>query len=125
MPVQCPGCGRKHDVTEFEGDRKIRCVCGRELDVLGLETVEDFLRFFESEDERVKALEIQSDAEEICRMILDDRFEDVDIQIAQDKLREKAAGFFPDKMETYRMIYEARFLRLREQFRKPGEGFCG
>lgn len=125
MPVRCPGCGRHHDVTEFEGDRKIRCACGRELDVFQLETVEDFLRFFESETERVKALEIQKDAEEICRMILDERCPDVDISIAEENLRQKVTEFFPEKMETYRMIYEARFTRLKEQFRNPGEGFSG
>lgn len=125
MPVRCPGCGKQHDVTEFESDHKIQCSCGRELDVFQLETVEDFLRFFESESERVKALEIQKDAEAICRMILDERCEDVDISIAEEKLRDKVMSLFPEKMETYRMIYEARFARLKEQFRSPGEGFSG
>lgn len=123
MPVRCPSCGKQHDVTEFESDHKIKCSCGRELDVFQLETVEDFLRFFESESERVKALEIQKDAEAICLMILDERVEDVDISIAEEKLRTKVLGLFPEKMETYRMIYESRFIRLKEQFRNPGEGF--
>ncbi len=123
MPVRCPNCGKQHDVTEFESDRKIKCTCGRELDIFQLETVEDFLRFFESESERVKALEIQRDAEELCRMILDERCEDVDIDIAEEKLREKVKTMFPEKMETYQMIYEARFRRLREQFRNPEQGF--
>lgn len=121
--VICPKCGKRHDVTEFEGGRRIKCRCGLKLDLSLISTVEDFVRYFESEDERVKAREIQQDAQDICRMILDETCADVDIEIAQEELRRKVEKYFPDKMETYRMIYEARFRRFREQFRpgqKPG-----
>ena len=50
-------------------------------------------------------------------MILDESYQDVDIEIAKDRLKEKVKKLFPEKMETYRMIYEARFERLWEQFR--------
>lgn len=117
MPVHCPKCGREYDVVQFEGDKKIRCRCGQQLDVTGLETVEDFLRFFENEEERKNAREIQKDAELICRMILDESRELVDIEIAKEKLREKVKQLFPSKLDTYEMIYESRFRRLWEQFR--------
>ena|SRR3989338_3797809 len=120
MPIRCPKCGKVHDVVEFEGDEDIHCVCGLKLDVSMMETVEDFLRFFESEKERRMAREIQEDAEGICRMILDETVPDVDIEIAKGKLAEKVSGYFPDKLEVYRMIYEARFARLWAQFRKDG-----
>ncbi len=82
-----------------------------------METVDDFLRFFESEAERQKALEIQRDAQAICQMILNEECSEVDIEIAKESLRQKVFEFFPSQMETYQMIYEARFKRLWEQFR--------
>lgn len=110
----------KHDVVEFESGRRIKCRCGLKLDLSLMNTVEDFLRYFESEEERKKAREIQRDAEVICQMILDEGCPAVDIEIEKTKLREKAERLFPDKMELYRMIYEARFKRLWGQFRISG-----
>ena len=121
MAIRCPKCGMKHDVVEFEAGRRIKCRCGLKLD-LHLDTAEDFLRYFESEEERKKAKEIQEGAQRICQMILNEECADVDIEIAKTRLKEKVAQYFPDKMETYRMIYEARFNRLWEQFRSGGPG---
>ncbi|HTL46783.1 MAG TPA: hypothetical protein VL688_01835 [Verrucomicrobiae bacterium] len=120
MPVRCPKCGKQHDAAKFESETKLNCECGFQLDVSFLETLEDFLRFSESEEERHKALEIQRGAEDICRMILDDGCPDVDIEIARVQLREKVEALFPQQMGTYQMIYEARFNRLWEQFRGKG-----
>ncbi len=118
--IICPKCGFKHDVTEFEGLRRIKCRCGLKLDLSMMNTAEDFLRYFESEDERKKALEIQEDAQRICQMILDENCHPADIEIAKEKLREKVSGYFPDKLETFRIIYESRFNRLWDQFRPEG-----
>ena len=82
-----------------------------------LQTYDDFMRYLESEKERASAQEIQKDAMEICRMILDESFSEADIEIAKSELERKAERLFPDKMDLYRMIYEARFKRLWEQFR--------
>ena len=117
MAIHCPHCGAKHDVVEFEAGHKIKCRCGKELDLSLYETVDDFLRFFENEDERERAREIQQDAEVVCQMILNEQCPDVDIEIEKEKLKAKVESYFPNQMETYRMIYEARFQRLWEQFR--------
>lgn len=117
MAVRCPRCGKHHDPARFEAANKLSCSCGFEMDISMLETVEDFLRFSESEQERQKAIEIQRDAEDICRMILDDSSDEVDISIARGRLRDKVESYFPHQMQTYDMIYEARFNRLWEQFR--------
>ena len=117
MAILCPKCGAKHDVVEFEEGRKIVCRCGKRLGLSLLETVEDFLRYFENNEEREKAKEIQGDAEMICRMILNDECGAADIEIAKQKLQEKVERLFPGKMETYQMIYESRFKRLWDQFR--------
>ena len=121
MPIRCPHCGTKHDVVEFsageESGRYIQCKCGFTLDLSLLESVEDFLRYCEGEEEHKKAREIQRDAEAICAMILDENSPEVDIEIAKERLKRKAEELFPDKLEVYRMIYEARFKRLWDQFR--------
>ena len=120
MAIHCPKCGMKHDVVNFEGGRRVKCRCGLKLDLSHMETVEDFLRYFESEAERRKAKDIQDDAQTICRMILDETCPEVDIEIAKQNLAEKVRRLFPDKMEVYQMIYEARFKRLWDQFRTSG-----
>ncbi len=117
MPVRCPQCGRTHDVAHFEEGKPLNCDCGFKLEVWGLETVEDLLRFCDSEEERHRADELKSDAENICRMILDERCPKSDIDIAREELRDKVSRLFPRKTNLYEMIYEARFKRLWEQFR--------
>ncbi len=116
MPIHCPKCGKEHDVVYFEGGRR-KCACGQWLDVSLLETFEDFTRYFESEEEKKRAEAIQKDAGVICGMILSEECPAVDIEIAIQNLEEKVRKLFPDKMDVYRMIYEARFKRLWDQFR--------
>ena len=118
MAIRCPRCGHEYDVALFQFDRKLRCDCGHELNLSLIETVQDFERYLESVEEREKALEIQRDASRICQMILDDSCPEVDIEIAKQKLRDRVAELFPDKLSVYEMIYEARFQRLWDQFRK-------
>lgn len=91
------------------------------LDISLFETFDDFSRYFESEKERRDAEEIQEDAMAICRMILDEQCPRVDIEIAKSELERKVEKLFPDKMDLYRMIYEARFDRLWQQFRSDEE----
>lgn len=118
MAIRCPRCKQEHDVALFQFDRKIRCDCGHELDLSLIETIQDFERYLESVEERKKALEIQREASQICQMILDESIAKVDIEIAQAKLRDRVAELFPDKVSVYEMVYESRFKRLWEQFRK-------
>ena len=118
MAIRCPRCGQEYDVALFQFDRKIHCHCGNSLDLALIETIQDFERYLESVEEREKAREIQQVASQICQMILDESCPEVDIEIAKSKLRERVAELFPDKLSVYEMIYEARFKRLWEQFRK-------
>lgn len=117
MAIRCPHCKQEHDVALFQFDRKIRCTCGRELDLSLIETIQDFERYLESVEEKEKAALIQREASLICQMILDDSCPAVDIEIAKGKLKEQVGKFFPDKITVYEMIYEARFKRLWDQFR--------
>ena len=50
------------------------------------------------------------------------RFErpECEIESARSELRSEAEQLFPDKAQLYEIIYESRFCRLWEQFRKQG-----
>ena len=118
MAIRCPHCGKEYDAAVFQLERAIRCACGKRLGISLIETIQDFERYLESVEEKDKALEIQEGASRICRMILDDACPEVDIEIAKSKLKQRVSELFPDKINLYEMIYEARFKRLWEQFRK-------
>ncbi len=118
MAIRCPHCGKTHDAAQFQFDQKIHCSCGRELPLSLIDTLQDFERYLESFEEKKKAAEIQEGARRICVMILDETCPEVDIEIAKEKLKRRAAELFPDKVAVYEMIYEARFKRLWDQFRK-------
>jgi len=44
----------------------------------------------------------------------------VDVDIAIERMRDACAEWFPDRLELFERIYEARFRRLWEQFRPEG-----
>jgi len=58
-------------------------------------------------------------ADRVCTLILNCDYPDVDVLIEQEKVRWRCEELFPDRMDLYEMIYEARFRRLWEQFREP------
>ena len=69
-----------------------------------------------AEDEAVRALQRQ--ANRICEMIVSGEVPLIDIEIQQSALREAVARAFPDKQALYQLLYESRFRRLWQQFRR-------
>jgi hypothetical protein len=67
------------------------------------------------EERRIRRL--QAIVREVCLLILDPDFPDVDVAIAREAAREEALLLFPDRAELWQMIYESRFDRLMAQFR--------
>lgn len=117
MSIPCPHCGRQYDITLFQFGRTIRCECGATIDESHVALLRDLDRILDELDDKHKAEELKRLADGVCRMILDERFPDVDVEIAQNKVREKCRELFPDKLDIFDMIYESRFRRLWEQFR--------
>lgn len=72
------------------------------------------------EDARLRKL--QRMVNMVCSMILMSDYEDIDVKIAQEEVREECMRLFPDKMDLYEMVYGARFKRLWEQFRLKERG---
>lgn len=62
--------------------------------------------------------EFQRMADRVCFMILSSDLPEIDIEIEKNKVRERCLELYPDREQLYEMIYESRFQRLWEQFRR-------
>ena len=60
----------------------------------------------------------QRHIDRLCLLIVGTECSDREIDIERLHLRVQAATLFPEKMPLYDMVYESRFRRLRQQFRK-------
>ncbi len=60
--------------------------------------------------------ELKRGAAEICSLLVNTDYPEVDIAIMRNRLRERCEELFPDRMDLFDMIYESRFDRLWEQF---------
>jgi nucleoside-triphosphatase len=69
-----------------------------------------------AEDDAVRALQRQADR--ICEMIVSGDIPQIDIEIQQQTLREAVARSFPDKQALYHLLFDSRFRRLWQQFRR-------
>lgn len=116
MAVQCPSCGRGYDVTLFEFSRSIICVCGNAV-LFRHEQMTDEAALARSAEER-SLREIQGMSDRIASLIVGSNYPMIDIEIEKQKLRERISELFPDKTGLYELIYESRFRRLEEQFRR-------
>jgi len=65
--------------------------------------------------------ELQRMSHRICTLIFTGDYEEIDILLERQAARRRAEELFPDGMDLYDMIYEARFDRLIEQFRNEEE----
>lgn len=115
MAVRCAYCSREYDVTLFEFDRCITCVCGKTVTFQHEHTTDEALLAQKAEDRKVR--EIRAMADRIASLIVGSECPMTDIEIEKQKLRERISDLFPDKIALYDLIYEPRFRRLKEQFR--------
>jgi len=115
MAVRCPYCGRDYDVTLFEFDRSVTCVCGRTVTFKHEQITDEAILARSSEDRWVR--EIGAMADRIASLIVGSDYPMIDIEIEKQKLRERISELFPDRIHLYDLIYESRFRRLEDQFR--------
>ncbi|MBI4848366.1 MAG: hypothetical protein HY808_07315 [Nitrospirae bacterium] len=115
MAIRCGNCGRDYDVTLFEFDRSITCVCGRTVTFKHEKMTDETLYARSSEDRKVR--EIRAMADRIASLIVGSDYPMIDVEIEKQKLRERILELFPDKIDLFDLIYEPRFRRLKEQFR--------
>jgi hypothetical protein len=62
--------------------------------------------------------ELQRAADRIAFLIVATDYPQVDIEIERRNLRELCRRLFPDRLELFGMVYESRFRRLWDQFRR-------
>jgi hypothetical protein len=121
MSIRCPNCKREYDVTLFEFGNNIKCICGEIINLSHYEYKDDLdglLKKFEIEVEEEKISRIKRESNKIASHILDPDYPKVDIEIEKKKFKDLIREEFPDKVHLYDLIYEPRFRRLEEQFRK-------
>jgi hypothetical protein len=116
MAIRCAYCGRGYDVTLFEFDRSVTCVCGKTVEFKHEQMTDEALFARRAEDRKVR--EIARMADKIASLIVGSDYPLIDIEIEKQKLRERISELFPDKIDLYDLIYEPRFRRLKEQFRE-------
>ena len=68
--------------------------------------------------DRFTATELQRAADRICALILTDDYPRIDIEIERANLKRRVRERMPDKLELYEMVYERRFCRLWNQWRR-------
>jgi hypothetical protein len=68
----------------------------------------------EEPSERLRRL-----ADRVASMIVTSSCSDLECALTERELRMECLGLLPDRMQLYEWVYEARFRRLREQFRHP------
>jgi hypothetical protein len=69
-------------------------------------------------NEPFTATELKRAAERICALILTDDYPRIDIEIEQAQLKRRVRERMPEKLELYEMVYESRFRRLWDQWRR-------
>ncbi len=116
MAIRCLYCGREYDVTLFAFDRSITCACGKTVTCTHEQMTDEALLAWRSEERKVR--EIRAMADRIASLIVRGDYPMTDIEIENQKLRERISELFPDKIDLYNLIYESRFRRLKDQFRK-------
>ena len=115
MAIRCPECGREYDVTLFSFGATVRCECGRDVSALEPHRVAPPAERAERIS-RQRMNEIARGADRIASMILYSDLPEIDVEIAIERLRDRTEAYFPGRGRLFRMIYEARFRRLREQW---------
>ncbi len=116
MAIRCPHCKKEFDITLFEFERTITCDCGNVVSLQHKEMFRELLNARRNEEEKIR--EIKSLADKISFLIISTDYPEIDIEIEKEKFRERINELFPDKIYLYELIYEPRFRRLKEQFRR-------
>ena len=67
------------------------------------------------EEARADVEDLARRADRVTALLLYSDLPEIDVEIAINELREFCRRHFPDRMDLFRMVYESRWSRLREQ----------
>jgi len=116
MNVRCTSCGREYDRALFTRDRVVMCDCGEWVEPE--ERLRRRARDAEPDEggaDREAMADLARRADRITSLLLHSDMPAVDIAIEIAALREHVRERFPGRDELFRMVYEGRWKRLREQ----------
>ena len=122
MSVRCRHCGREFAEALFTRDRVVMCSCGDWVEPE--ERIRARLRSTEPHErpaDRAAIEDLARRADHITSLVLHSDMPTVDIAIEIASLREHVRKRFPDREELFRMVYESRWKRFREQGWARGE----
>ncbi|MBU1086676.1 MAG: hypothetical protein KKD05_04070 [Candidatus Omnitrophica bacterium] len=124
MLVKCPKCSKYYGEKAFIPGKNFYCSCGQKV-LFEPEQIFSHLakicKDYELKVEEEKINQIRNLADKIVSLIFDNTSTKLDIDIQKQKLKALIDQLSPDKMDEYALIYEPRFNRLWEQFRKSPE----
>ena len=63
--------------------------------------------------------EIRQLVDRISSLIINTDFPAIDVALKKEQVKETIRHYFPDKEYLYDLLYEPRFTRLWQQFRRP------
>lgn len=145
MTILCSQCGAAYNPVLFQFGIPFKCQCGAIVDsthrisatlqndrsgrvVLFVKTTEEPNRESAEQlknaarqallDEERNIGEIRHLADRISYLITATDYPKVDIDIEKKKARRRVEKLFPDRVYLFDLIFESRFKRLWEQFRK-------
>jgi DNA-directed RNA polymerase subunit RPC12/RpoP len=116
MSVKCIHCGREFAEALFTRDRVVMCGCGEWVEPE--ERTRARARAEEMRGGRADRAAIEDlarRADHITSLVLHSDLPAVDIAIEIAALREHVRERFPGREELFRMVYESRWERFREQ----------
>lgn len=114
MAVVCPYCGHEYDIALFQFGHKVRCDCGHLVDAAAPNELSLAGRAIAKQARR-EIDELRRRADAVTTMLLHSDTPRVDVEIARNELREWVREQFPEGLDLFERIYEARWQRLAEQ----------
>lgn len=116
MLVTCETCGRSYARVLLQAAAAARCRCGASLRADG--PGPQFVDREAMQAEEAKLGELSRAADRVSFLIVATDCPRIDVDIQRAALRRRCGTLFPDKLDLFDMIYEARFRRLWQQFRE-------
>ncbi|MBU1044757.1 MAG: hypothetical protein KJ915_10220 [Candidatus Omnitrophica bacterium] len=121
MIIKCPQCSKCYGEKDFTPGIDLYCSCGQKILFEPEQVFAQLAQIcdeYQLKIEEEKIIQIRKKADKIVALIFNNQCAKIDIDIEKQKLKALIEHISPDKVDLYELIYEPRFNRLWDQFRK-------
>ncbi|MCG2712227.1 MAG: hypothetical protein L6416_07900 [Candidatus Omnitrophica bacterium] len=121
MAIKCPKCKKIYELSAFDAQESLFCVCGQSLGVEQedvMKSLNEICTQYKLKLEEGKVVQIRKMADSIVSLIMNIDYSRDYVKIQKNKLRDLILEISPDKVHLYGLIYEPRFERLWKKFRE-------